>query len=348
MTKTKTRDIGIAFAILAGILFLFCTVTKLIATFTPELAYLHDRWIYDGQVNFIQVDELCCIIEVLALAGLSAICFSRKRTNALIFAYLAIGFVNIKMSIDSVWYTAADLVKGNFDIFAILVTVFMLISVSFNLLALLFFTIQTATNTRFEKGIVSQVFLGVLAFGAAVSSSFVYLPHLTADVLGLFVSGKLGVITNGLGGVTEVVLVPLMNNIVALMFSGGAFFLALWLAFRPKTYEVLIETKEEKKARIAAEKDAKKAENEAKKADKAAKKAEADALKAAQKAEKDALKAAKKAEKDAEKTKKKAEKDAIKAAKAAETEKISAEQIEKEAVIEEIEAELTDENAELK
>ena len=144
-------------------------------------------------------------------------------------------------------------------------------------------------------------------------------------------------ITNGLGGVTEVVLVPLMNNIVALMFSGGAFFLALWLAFRPKTYEVLIETKEEKKARIAAEKDAKKAENEAKKADKAAKKAEADALKAA-----------KKAEKDAEKTKKKAEKDAIKAAKAAETEKISAEQIEKEAVIEEIEAELTDENAELK
>lgn len=274
MTKTKTRDIGIAFAIIAGIIFLFCTVIKFIATFMPELAYMYDNWFFNsGDNHLMNMNELCGVIETFALATISAICFSLRRSNILICAYLAIGLVNIQNSVSNVCGTVVDIVDGNFDVFGLLVTVFTVLSTAFILPALFFFIIQICTNTRYEKGIVSQVFLVIFALFAVIFSVLAYFPALAADVLGFFVEGKLDMITKGVGGFTEALLVPLINNVVKLAFAAGAFFLTMWLVFRPKTIEIVIETKEEKKARKEAEK---KAKAEAK-ADKTAAKAEAKA-----------------------------------------------------------------------
>lgn len=301
MTRTKIKDIGRAFAILAGLLFLACTAIKLTATALPALAYLHDRWIFDGEVNYMQVDELCSIIEILALAGFTAICFSMQRTKALMFPILAVGFVNLKLIIDTVWYEAADLIGGKaIDIFSLLSSVFVVIAAIATLLALLFFIVQTAINTSFEKGVVSQVFLALMAFVAVALSSLAYLLQLSGDVLGFFSYGRLEMIGNGLGGFSESLLVPVLLNLLKLCFAAASLFFALWLVFRPKKIDVLIETKEEKKARIKAEKEAKKAEKKVQKAEKEAEKAEKKAQKDSEKAIKNSKKAAKNAEKEPE------------------------------------------------
>lgn len=274
MTKIKIKDFGRAFAILAGLIFLGCTVTKIITLMVPTIAYAHDFAIYGDPVQFIEINEFCYVVEIVALFGFMAMCFTLYRTKALLFPILSAVVVNV-INIVDIALSPIEMADGNMlNLFDVLSNVFIVIGAIFTIVCCLLFVIQICINTGFEKGIVSQVFLAIMAFFAVVMATLAYLMQLSGDVLGFFSNGKFEMLGNGLSGLSECVLIPVLNNIVKLNFTSALFFFAWWLIFRPKKIEITVETKEDKKARKKAEKVAKKAEKAAKKAENLAKKSE--------------------------------------------------------------------------
>lgn len=233
MTITKTKDFAKIFAIIAGLLFLVCTALRVLALSFDRMIIMYSGNIY----AYISVDYYVNgMAMLLMLAGLTALCFTCKRSAALALPIAGIAVINVYLLISNVLNFVIEYLNGyamdfvpfmmehNFNVFYLLSTV-----------ALIFLSIQVAISVSSKKGTV-----GLILF-AALTVLFSVLAY------GAFFLGDIFEFIYDIGyGLASNILQHLLVSASVFIYGFGILFLSLWLIFRPKTVEVQVKEKKSK------------------------------------------------------------------------------------------------------
>ncbi len=249
MTITKTKDFAKIFAIISGFFFLICGALKTVYAAAPLFIYMFECLINNSNIYFsIDFDQVM-MLEIVALFTLSALCYSCKRSNALIIPVVSLAFVNLYSLVISAGYDVyvvfnllmgrnmSDATYYSNNLFYVLFSII-------SLIALFFLFLLISVNVSMKKGIVLQIVFAILA---VVTSIIAYVSLCVGDVIQI-ISGLL--FEGGYGFLHFIgwsLLMPAVNNLVQLGFVVGVLLMAIWLVFRPKTVEVQVKEKKSKK-----------------------------------------------------------------------------------------------------
>ena len=277
--KTKTRDLAKIFAIFAGFFFLVGGLLKTVYAASPLFIYMFDRLFNGSNIYFsIELSQIT-MLEIIALFTLSGLCYSCKRSSALIIPVVSFAFINLYSLVVSFCYdvyATLQLLMG-YSMSSALdysTNIFYVGFALISLFAIAFLILLISVNVSLKKGFVLPL---IFAFLTIVTSVLAYLSLCAGDVVQLILNCFDYFAYSGGISFTYIfswfLFMPFLNNLIQFVFVCGIFFMAVWLIFRPKTIEI-----KSKKEKIDE-----KVEKAAKKAEKAAKKAEMLAKKAAEK-----------------------------------------------------------------